>query len=337
MKHSREKSNRIETLCPKTWQELEEILFESSSNGNSPWLFRGVKSCWKDESGKAEMLSSFQVYCKTRHMSSLDRLQLECGLLRSFFKYGNSPNMPSEHSSGFVWQLLALAEHHSIPTRIINFSHNPYIALHFATLAEMDSPGEIWMVNPIVCHNQNPKLKGFLKQTNVMGRGKVLTGSQFDQFLQLTPEMHLADPSGALALLQEVLDDNVVFIEPPQRHVRAITQEHVFAIQGNTSANLGRFLRQSSSKVAQRIYLSPELKTKVRRRIDIVGINERSVMGGLDGLAQWLRRYYRAPVTDIRIPCSITNSQHWRTSRETMEKQEEEENLRSQKRRKRGL
>jgi len=330
------KSNRIKTLSPKTWQELEEILFESSSNGNSPWLFRGVKSCYKDESGRAEILSSLQVYCKKRSMSSLDRLQLECGLLRSFFKYANSPKMPSEHSSGFVWQLLALAEHHSIPTRIFNFTHNPYIALHFATLAEMNSPGEIWMVNPIICHNDNPKLRKFLKQTNVMGRGKVLTGSQFDQFLQLTPEMHLADPSGALVLLQEVLDDNVVFIEPPQRHVRAITQEHVFAIQGNTSANLGRLLRQSSGTAAQRIYLSPELKKKVRRRIDIVGINERSVMGGLDGLALWLRRYYNAPVTDIPINYSITNSPHWKLSTEKMEK-EEEEDLRSPKRRKLSL
>jgi len=149
------------------------------------------------------------------------------------------------------------------------------------------------MVNPIVCHSLNSKVKAFLSKTNVMGRGKVLTGSQFDQFLGLTPEMHLADPSAALVLLKEVLGDGVVFIEPPQRHVRAMTQEHVFAIQGNTSVNLGQFLRQSKHTAAQRIYLSPGLKKMARRRIDIVGINERSVMGGLDGLAQWLRRYYR--------------------------------------------
>merc|ERR1719285_903730 len=150
-----------------------------------------------------------------------------------------------------------------------------------------------------------------------MGRGKVLTGSQFDQFLHLTPEMHLADPSAALALLQEVLDDNVVFIEPPQRHVRAITQEHVFAIQGNTSANLGQFLRQKRSTAAQRIYISPRLKKIARRRIDIIGINERSVVGGLDGLAMWLRRYYKVSGAKIPIGSSINKSPGWKNSSET--------------------
>lgn len=298
-------------------------MFESTSDGNSPWLFRGVKSCYTDDSDFVQILSSFQVYCKERSMSSLDRLQLECGLLRSFFKYGNSPNMPSQHSSGFFWQLLALAEHHSVPTRIINFSHNPYIALHFTSLGDMDSPGEILMVNPITCHSENPKLKAFLMRTNVMGRGKVLTGSQFDQFLELTPQMHLADPSAALERLQEVLDDGVVFIEPPQRHVRAITQEHVFAIQGNTAANFGQFLRRNRNTVAQRIYISPKLKKIARRRIDIIGINERSVMGGLDGLAMWLRRYYNVPRAKMPIASSIITNQHWRISSEAKEKEEE--------------
>jgi len=325
MNPSNEQPHEIRTTSPKTWQELEEILFESTSNENSPWLFRGVKTCYTDENGSAEILSSFQVYCKNRSMSSLDRLQLECGLLRSFFKYGNSPKMPSEHSSGFVWQLLALAEHHSIPTRIINFSHNPYIALHFATLDDMDKAGEIWMVNPIICHNMNSRVREFLKKTNVMGRGKVLTGSQFDQFLHLTPEMHLADPSAALVLLKEVLGDGVIFIEPPQRHVRAVTQEHVFAIQGNTSANLGRFFRQSKSSAARRIYLSPELKKIARRRIDIVGINERSVMGGLDGLALWLRRYYKVSEKEIPITCSMKTTSLLKLSEDNMEKEEDKD------------
>jgi len=332
MKSSDEESHRVKTIIPKTLQELEDVLFESTSEANSPWLFRGVKSCYTDENGLAEILSSFQVYCKNRSMSSLDLLQLECGLLRSFFKYANSPKIPSEHSSGFVWQLLALAEHHSIPTRIINFSHNPYIALHFATVNDMDKPGEIWMVNPIICHNMNERVKEFLKKTNVMGRGKVLTGSQFDQFLQLTPQMSLEDPSKALVILQEVLGDGVVFIEPPQRHVRAVTQEHVFAILGNTSANLGQFFRRCKGDVARRIYLSPNLKKIARRKIDIVGINERSVMGGLDGLAQWLRRYYKVSET-IQIPCSVRKTPFCKMSRGHMEK-EEEKNFHRAKRRK---
>jgi len=323
---------QIETKSPNSWQELEEILFESSENGNSPWLFRGVNSCFKDQDGNAEILSSFQVYCKERDMSKLDHLQLECGLLRSFFKYANTSKMPSQQSGGFVWQLLALAEHHSVPTRIYNFSHNPYIALHFATLSNLDSPGEIWMVNPIVCHRENSMMSAFLKSRNLMGRGKVLTGSQFDQFLELTPEKHLADPSAALLLLQEVLGNNVVFIEPAQRHVRAITQEHVFAIQGNTSVNLGQFFRKCKKTAAQRVHLSPELKKIARRKIDIVGINERSVMGGLDGLALWLRRYYNASYNpcDVSLPSSIKCTPH----RQRKHREETEEDLQSQKRRK---
>jgi len=84
--------------------------------------------------------------------------------------------------------------------------------------------------------------------------------------------------------------------------------------------------------VARRIYLSPNLKKIARRKIDIVGINERSVMGGLDGLAQWLRRYYKVSET-IQIPCSVRKTPFCKMSRGHMEK-EEEKNFHRAKRRK---
>ena len=72
-------------------------------------------------------------------------LSLETQVFRSFRKYGYAE---LAEYSGF-WKLLPVAQHHGLPTRLLDWTYSPLVAAHFATedTSCYDCDGVIWCLD----------------------------------------------------------------------------------------------------------------------------------------------------------------------------------------------
>ncbi|HSL72693.1 MAG TPA: FRG domain-containing protein, partial [Longimicrobiales bacterium] len=174
---------------------------------------------------------------------------------------------------------LALAKHHGLPTRLLDWTFSPYIALHFATAnhAEFDQDGEILAVNFVQAKRLLPaRLRKMLEEE----------GS--DVF---TAEM-LNGAATTLRALDGLSNDPfLLFLEPPTLDERILNQAALFSLMSSASATLDDWLARNP-ELHRRMVLPASLKWEIRDKLDQANINERVLFPGLDGLSAWLRRYY---------------------------------------------
>jgi hypothetical protein len=250
-----------------SWQELNERLYEGAWNPalerfRSNWAFRGVGNAAYDLTTSLARLGP-------------DAGRLEGHLLRNFRKYAPRDGAMGES----VWNWLALAQHHGLPTRLLDWTYSPYVALHFATwdLRQLDRDGVIWTVDYARAHELAPEALG----RRLADEGAVV----------FTTEM-LAEEAPRLGDLRRFEDEPfAVFVEPPSFDERIVNQYALFSLLSDPMLSLDDWLERRP-ELARRIVIPAELKWEARDKLDQANITERVLFPGLDGLSAWLKRYY---------------------------------------------
>jgi FRG domain len=257
----------VEEIRVESWSRLHEELFAGSwheelRRHRSRFAFRGRNDAREDLRPSLMRLSG-------------DAGALEGQLLRNFRKYAARGAVPADS----VWNWLALGQHHGLPTRLLDWTYSPYVALHFATadLAQFDRDGVVWLLDYARAHELVPdELRRRLEEEGA------------DVF---TTEM-LAATAPRLGVLRRLAEDPfVVFVEPPSFDDRIVNQYALFSLLSDPATALDEWLAERS-KLGRRIVVPAELKWEVRDKLDQANINERVLFPGLDGLSAWLARYY---------------------------------------------
>ena len=204
----------------------------------------------------------------------------ETHLLRNFRKYAQRDAVPRDS----VWNWLALGQHHGLPTRLLDWTFSPFVALHFATqdLAQYSADAVIWCVDYVRIHDMLPD-----------SLRRILEDEGSDVF---TTDM-LDEAAGELSDY-DALSRNPfpLFFEPPSLDDRIVNQFALFSLMSSPQAQLQDWLRNHPD-LYFRLVIPAGLKWEVRDKLDQANITERVLFPGLDGLGAWLARYYRPRVS----------------------------------------
>jgi FRG domain len=252
-----------------SWNELTELLYAESwqpplGRFRSHFAFRGMSDATADLT------------------TSLVRLggpfaRQEGHLLRNFRKYAHRDAVPMDS----VWNWLSLAQHHGLPTRLLDWSFSPYVAMHFATqdIGSFDVDGVIACIDYAAAHAAAPaRLKRILRDEGA----DVFTAEMLDRAATTLPALDKLAPKSR---------PFVVFLEPPSLDDRIVNQFALFSLMSSPTADLAEWLR-SHPDLWRRLIIPASLKWEVRDKLDQANITERVLFPGLDGLSRWLRRYY---------------------------------------------
>jgi hypothetical protein len=218
-------------------------------------------------------------------LTSLDRLggtspphtkaDLEEHVIRNFVRYAR----PHEQSASNDWEELISAQHHGVPTRLLDWTYSPLVAAFFATRPPNgeEHARAIWRLDWQRLH----RAFGFPQLALLI--------SDLESLLD---DGHHASP---WELFQRPANSRpfACLVEPPSLDARIVAQAAAFTICSDKRHSFDEFLRTNGLADALTKFVIPaECVAKFRDQLDLVGVDERHLFPDLDGVAATIRRYY---------------------------------------------
>ncbi|MHB9286938.1 FRG domain-containing protein [Halobacteriales archaeon Cl-PHB] len=276
------------------WATLQRLLFRDSWNAElgrhrSPYVFRGMTDTDHD------LRTSLQ-----RFVGDSDRWDLEVHLLRNFRQYArqeiDQPESP--------FHLMALAQHHGLPTRLLDWTYSPSVAAYFATSGSPDTDGVVWAVDYETTHERLPDhFQAFLAELGTNMFNAAMLYDLMKMVIEQTREVdeQLADRRTLPMIdVRDILEefskqqgeDYIVFFQPPSIDQRIVNQAALFSSMANPRTSMDEWL-EDHPELYWKLIIPAERKQEFRDKLDQANINHRTLFPNLDGIARWLKEYYR--------------------------------------------
>ena len=219
-------------------------------------------------------------------LTSLDRLggiepphtkaDLEEHILRNYIRYSR-PHLGTDRVND--WEQLVSAQHHGVPTRLLDWTYSPLVAAFFATRQSEEREERdraVWRLDWKTLHEKFdfPTLSLLIKDLDEL----------FGKDGHFTPWT---------LMRRGAQRDFACLLEPPSLDQRIVSQTAVFTLCSDKSRPFDAFLSDHGLGGALTKYVIPAKEVgRIRDQLDLVGIDERRLFPDLDGVAAAIRRYY---------------------------------------------
>ena len=256
----------------KTIDELMPLLADQEwedgiHRNRSSYVYRGMKNA------NYKMFTSLSRNCKDLQK------QLEPGILSNFYKYAVQED-PSLSLS--IWHQMISGQHHGLPTRLLDWSHSPLVALHFAVrdnkMEEMDqSDCVVWRIDIPELHSKLPEK---YQQMIAESKTKVFTVEMLNE---IAPSLSQYD--------DDMAANHMVVIEPPSTDARIVNQYSFFSVVPMGMTDIEEFLDKTTNNTVKYV-IDKDLRWRISDMLDSLNISERIMFPGMDGLSKWIKRHF---------------------------------------------
>lgn len=255
-----------ETVTVNTWGEMQERLSGTSSPYATDWAFRGMPNFdWP----LATSLERLEV----GNLSN----QAERSLLASFKRRAHHylRDLPDGHDN-LEW--LALMQHHGAPTRLLDWTRSPYVALFFAFEAAREPDGfcALWAIDLNWCRQRSRDVVEQRVSRNLNPQESLGNAAVFNQvFLEATIEF-------------------VAPLQPFRMNERLTIQQGLFLCPGSAETPFMHNLKglDTSQGVLRhslhKLRVPRTLRAEVLKALARMNIGRATLFPGLDGFAQSL-------------------------------------------------
>lgn len=251
------------------WNDFNDKVFNNSWNVGikryrTNLIFRGLSHAEYD------LLPSLNRICK-------DNLYLEKPLLRNFEKYAS---LDISDKNNF-WEIVSLAQHHGLPTRLLDWTFSPYIAAHFATenIEYNKCDCAIWCLDFVAASNYMP-IAFQEKLQEDMANGFSIEGLRI-----------IVENFEGLKRMEDNGEPFPIFFEPSSIDNRIINQYSLFSVMSDPNVLISTWL-EKYPKLGYKIIIPSNVRMEIRDKLDQINMTERLIYPGLDGLCKWLSRHY---------------------------------------------
>lgn len=248
---------------------FKDLYNEITQRYNTKLVFKGITS--KYSGLMSSLLSANTEKCQDAIRS------IEAAWIRGFLddppKNLTFSAEPSYSSN--VWALLSLMHRCDYPTRLVEWTFNPNVALYFAVENEFDQDGEIWFVSPTELYkNQH---HGFSDELGKLHLHFPSVQQQQDVVSSLTcinADGDLVKELEGFDALTSGRDTCLSFLEPPHFDKCMLNQACVYSVASDPTMEVADILRNSHF-CCRRLIIPSFLKAVLLQSLNLVNINSR--------------------------------------------------------------
>ncbi len=257
---------------PKSFTEFVALIEEYQGKSQHNLWYRG---CGRD---KHQLIPSLYRHSTKKTAPDIARLEQD---LMMRFKQRSIPMRPRQF--GDDWDVLFFMQHYRIPTRLLDWTENPFIALYFAVMSAefvrtaagrpmFAAPAAVWILDPVTWNRQALAHQSYDEGVLAVG-DEALKGYQPNRTF-------------------EGMNKSPVALYGSHNSPRIVAQRGVFTIFGqNTSAMEKAFQSEAFPESCLiKIVLLRKFLPSLRKATLDHGISESVVFPDLEGLAMEIRR-----------------------------------------------
>lgn len=264
---------KLQTEKPKTLPEFISLIEKARKKSGNPLWYRGCG------------LSSEQLTPSLFRHKKIKKIDALVGTEYQLMTRFRQRSIPfHDKSLEDDWESLFLMQHYGIPTRLLDWTENPLIALFFAVMSakrkyikgimKYQHPAVVWILDPIVWNRH------------------ALESVSFDQDVLSTNDDQIKGykPTSNFTGMK----DKPVALYGAHNSPRIVAQRGVFVLFGqNTSSMEKQFIHNNfPENCLKKVILNRSVLLNLRNSILENGITESVVFPDLEGLAKEIRRTF---------------------------------------------